>query len=54
MMIGWLFYCLAVKLQGEPDADTLCIEWWENIAYQACGVPPGDFDWEFFKDVMEI
>jgi len=54
MVIGWLCYCLVLKLKREPDADALCTEWWENIAYQTCGVPPGEFDWEWFKEVLEL
>jgi hypothetical protein len=51
LMIIWAFYCAWVSRQDDPEVT--CLEWWDNAMYEACGVPHGDFDWEWFEGVLE-
>ena len=51
MVLAWLFYCLVAAFT--PDPEVTCTEWWDNLVYDACGVPPGEFDWEWFQEVLE-
>ena len=51
LMIVWLFYCAWAARQDDPEVT--CMEWWDNAMYEACGVPHGDFDWEWFEGVLE-
>jgi hypothetical protein len=51
MVLAWLFYCLLAAFT--PNPEVTCTEWWDNLVWDVCGVPPGDFDWEWFQDVLE-
>ncbi|MFX1345424.1 MAG: hypothetical protein ACFFAI_09980 [Promethearchaeota archaeon] len=51
LVIIWFFYCLSI--QGQEDPEVTCLEWWDDALYEACGVPPGEFDYEWFEDLLE-
>lgn len=51
LLIIWSFYCLWAAFQDAPEVT--CAEWWDNAMWSACGVPHGDFDWDWFEEVLE-